>query len=82
MFNPFSGNPKLNDRQLIADIKSGGIPARRAVNTLFDAYAYMVLQGQKKYSLSEDDALSAYNQSIIAVQQAIKADHFRGDSSL
>ncbi|MEO0582697.1 MAG: sigma-70 family RNA polymerase sigma factor [Bacteroidota bacterium] len=82
MFKPFSNKKKINEAAIISDIQKGGFSARRAMNTLFETYAYMVRQGAKKYNLSEDDALAAYNQSILAVYHAIKAETFRGESAI
>ncbi|MEO0471404.1 MAG: sigma-70 family RNA polymerase sigma factor [Bacteroidota bacterium] len=73
---------KSNDQSLITAISAGGLSGRKAENELFDTYNYLVRIGQNQHKISEDESLTAYSQTILAVIKSIQLARFRGESSL
>jgi RNA polymerase sigma factor (sigma-70 family) len=71
-----------NEEVIIADLEYGGAARRIAEKKLFETFYYLVKHGCKKYSISEDDAASAYSDTIISVIESIVAHKFEGRSSL
>jgi len=74
--------PLYSDELLIQDILAGGIPKRRATDTFYRAHYKYIFEGQKKYELSEDDAITAYLEALTKVVKVIESGRFEGKSKL
>ena len=70
------------DRQLTGLLLRGGLDKRKGENVLFTRYAYFIREGTRKYGLSEEDAFSAYSDSVLAAVDKIRNETFKGESSL
>ncbi|MEZ4685550.1 MAG: hypothetical protein R3B47_05655 [Bacteroidia bacterium] len=58
-----------------------GIPGQNAVSAFFTAHKKLVQIGSRKYNISEERALDAYTDAVIAKGQ-IDAGKFRGESKV
>jgi RNA polymerase sigma-70 factor (ECF subfamily) len=72
----------LKEPELIEQLKLNGLDKRKAEDQLFNQYSYFVQQGMHKYSISEDDALEVYSDTILSAIEKINGGHFEGRSSL
>jgi len=70
------------DRQVISLLLRGGLDKRKGENVLFSQHAYFIREGTRKYGLSEEDAFSAYSDSVLAAVDKIRTETFKGESSL
>ncbi|HEY4289278.1 MAG TPA: sigma-70 family RNA polymerase sigma factor [Puia sp.] len=71
-----------DDRQVISLLMRGGLDKRKGENVLFGRYAYFIREGTRKFGLSEEDAFSAYSDSVLAAVDKIRNEAFKGESSL
>jgi RNA polymerase sigma factor (sigma-70 family) len=71
-----------NEREIITGLQEGGIQRKGAERRLFESFFYIIKQGITKYSISEDEATSAYSDTIISVIDNIVANKFEGQASL
>lgn len=71
-----------SDREIIGRFHQGGIERRRSEEQLFNRFAYFIREGIRKYALSEDEAFSAYSDTILVAIENIKNSGFEGRSSL
>jgi RNA polymerase sigma factor (sigma-70 family) len=71
-----------DDRQIIGLLLQSGLDKRRGEDALFSRYAYFIREGTSKHGLSEEDAFSAYSDSVLAAVQRICNGTFQGQSSL
>lgn len=71
-----------DDDQLIQIIKENKITRRQAENQLFNQYAYFIKEGMHKYSLEEEDAFTAYSETILQSLDNIDNSVFGRRSSL
>lgn len=76
----FNGNS--NEKDIITGLEAGGVQRRIAEKALFEQYFYLIRHGSKKYSISEDDAASAYSDAIISIIDNVAGHKFEGRSSL
>ena len=70
------------DRQVIDLLLRGGLDKRKGENILFSRHAYFIREGTRKYGLSDEDAFSAYSDSVLAAVEKIRNEIFKGESSL
>lgn len=70
------------DEKIIAGLQAGGSRRGQFEKELYRKFFYFIEQGSIKYKLQEDDAASAYSDTIIAVIDAIVAGRFEGRASL
>ena len=70
------------DPQIIENLQHDGIDRRKAEDQLFSRFMYFVREGTQKYSLSEEDALEAYSDTILSAIESITTGVFEGRSSL
>lgn len=71
-----------NDDEMIRVIKENNIARREAENQLFNQYSYFIKDGMKKYSLAEEDAFTAYSDTILQTLDNIASLLFEQRSSL
>jgi RNA polymerase sigma-70 factor (ECF subfamily) len=72
----------LEDSQLIAGIRGGGIARERAASQLYDQCLRFVFRIIKDKGLSEEEARDAYVDAVVAVVEQVAQGKFRGDSRL
>ena len=73
---------KSSDLQLIEGIAGGGSQRRQCENKLYEKYFYFVKEGVRKHRISEDDAASAYSDTILTAIDSIVQCRFEGRSEL
>lgn len=73
---------RQNDDEIVDIIRLNTPGKRQAENQLFARYAYFVDEGIKKYSLTEEDAFSAYADTILNALESISKSLFEKRSSL
>ena len=71
-----------SDREIIERLLQEGISKRKAEEDLFRMYSYFVREGTRKFSLSEDDALDAYSDTILVTIEKVSNLTFKAESSL
>lgn len=71
-----------NDNEMMRVIKENNIARREAENQLFNQYSYFIKDGMKKYSLAEEDAFTAYSDTILQTLDNITGLLFEQRSSL
>jgi RNA polymerase sigma factor (sigma-70 family) len=74
--------PRVEEEELLAGLQSEGAARARAEQALFNTYAHYTRKAQSKYELSEDDALSAYADAVLALISHVHQGNFRGESKL
>ncbi|WP_305953325.1 RNA polymerase sigma factor [Emticicia oligotrophica] len=72
----------LADTELIAGIKHTNTYSRRFETQLFEKYQFHIKEGVRKHRLSEDECVSIYSDTIIAIIENIRKDKFEGRSEL
>jgi RNA polymerase sigma factor (sigma-70 family) len=75
-------NDNSIEKNIIIGMQEGGIARRNAEKKLYEYLYYLIKHGAKKYSISEDDAASAYSDTIISVIENIVSHKFEGRASL
>jgi RNA polymerase sigma factor (sigma-70 family) len=70
------------DLNLIGQLLLGGQEKRKGEDALFSQFAYFVREGMIKHKLAEDDAFSAYSDSVLVAIESISHRNFEGRSSL
>jgi RNA polymerase sigma factor (sigma-70 family) len=73
---------RTDENAIIRGIQSGGRERPVYEKKLYAHFLYFVRQGMLKYRLPEEDAASAYSDTIITVISAIASGTFEGRSSL
>jgi RNA polymerase sigma factor (sigma-70 family) len=73
-----------NDKDLIADIRSGGAARQKAIKEIYNWQnaREKVIAFVKRNSGNEADGQDIYQEGIIALDRNIREGKFRGDSSL
>jgi RNA polymerase sigma factor (sigma-70 family) len=67
---------------LIDGLRAGGVLRRVSEKELYEHFFYFVIQGVRKYRLSEEECASAYSDTIINVIEGVISQRFEGRSSL
>ncbi|MGZ5191083.1 MAG: RNA polymerase sigma factor [Flavisolibacter sp.] len=70
------------EREIIMSLQAGGSQRRMAEKQLYEHYFYLIKHGCSKYSIAEEDASSAYSDTIIGVIENIVNHKFEGRSTL
>ncbi|MCI4667204.1 MAG: sigma-70 family RNA polymerase sigma factor [Bacteroidia bacterium] len=80
---PIQAHPNCpEDLDILNGIHQKGSQRDKAIMTMFESFSYFVKFGQGKYRLSEENAQTAYNESILACINAIERKKFKGESCL
>lgn len=66
----------------MAELKSGGTQRRLAEKRLYEHFVYLVRHGMRKCRLGEDEAISAYSDTILSVIENVVNNRFEGRSTL
>jgi len=69
-----------SDQDIIRNLSNGN--RRKGEDDLFNAYAYFIKEGIRKYRLPEEDAFDAYSDTILSAIEKISRGLFEGRSSL
>lgn len=78
----FSRKKSVDEAALIDALSRNNKNTQIAENQLFEAYKYLIKEGIRKYSLSEEDAFDAYSDTLLNLIYQIKSGRFEGRSSL
>lgn len=70
------------DDEIIHIIRENEPTKSNAENQLFARYVYFIEEGKRKYSLSDDDAFTAYSDTILTTLNNIRNSSFESRSSL
>lgn len=73
---------RKDERETIERLLQKGISKRKAEEDLFKMFSYFVREGARKYSLSEDEALDAYSDTILVAIEKVSNSSFKAESSL
>lgn len=72
----------LPDADIITGIQAGGATRHSVENRLYEKYLFMIRVGERKYQLTYEDCVSAYDDTIIAVIEHISTGRFESRSKL
>lgn len=72
----------LTDAEIIGGLRQPGHERRAYEDALYTRFAYFIDEGQKKFSLTEEDTFSCYSDSVIKALENITNGSFEGRSSL
>ena len=73
---------KISEPELIRGLKDDGFHRSRHEDDLYRRFAYFIREGEKKYSLSHDEAFNAYSDAVISTIENITAGHFKEHATL
>lgn len=71
-----------DDDEIIRVIRENKMARRQAENQLFSQYAYLIKEGMNKYSLEQEEAFTAYSDTILQSLDNIAGSLFEKRSSL
>ena len=77
-----SSSVQSAERGIIEGLQQNGASKRKAEESLFRLYSYFVREGSRKYTISEDDAIDIYSDTILTAIEKITNRSFEGRSSL
>ncbi|MPR33689.1 RNA polymerase sigma factor [Salmonirosea aquatica] len=70
------------DSSIIEGIRTGGPRRRSYENHLYEKYAYLIRDGQRKHRLSAEDCSMAYSDAVLTVIEHLVSGRFEGRSEL
>ena len=73
---------KLSDADLVEAIRPGSPDKRRAENTLYKQFAYLIKEGAWKHKLTRDETSVAYSDTILTVIESIEKGRYEASASL
>jgi len=71
-----------SETELIEGLKAGGKQRQIFERELYKSYFYLIAHGNRKYGMDEEDAASAYSDTVIIVINHIIGGRFEGRSAL
>lgn len=78
-----SGNDsRLTEAEMLNAISGSHADARRAEDQLFREYAYLMKEGMRRFSFSNDEAFDAFSDTVLSVIESIQRGVFERRSSL
>lgn len=72
----------MTDGEIIQSIRHGGSGQEQSLHLLFSRHQVWVKVAISKHKLSEDEALDAFSDAILALRKQVLLDKFRGESKL
>lgn len=72
----------MTDKDFISQVLQGGQPQEKAIQTLFQTHQHWVNRGVKRYKLTEEYALDAYTDAVLALRKQVLAGKFNGESKI
>jgi RNA polymerase sigma factor (sigma-70 family) len=70
------------EREIIDNISSNGVERKKGEQRLFNRYTYLIKEAIYKYSLTYEEAVDVYSDTILSAIGKIASNDFRGQSSL
>lgn len=71
---------QLSNEDVIEEIRAGGLRQERMIKQVYDACFGYVYKALKKHKLTEEQAIDAYTDAVIALRRGIVKGTFRGES--
>lgn len=71
-----------DESRVIRQIREGGRPRQEAEYAVYDRFQYLVRKGMRKHGLSEDEAVDAYTDSVMALINSIIKGSFRSENKI
>lgn len=78
----FKTSSSTEEREIIDSINSNGVARKKGEERLFGLYAYLIKEAIYKYSLSYEEAVDVYSDTIISAIDKITSNNFQAQSSL
>ena len=78
----FGRKTKILDKALIKGLKDSGTERQRFENYLYDTHTYLVRVGMNKHRITEEQSLTAYTDTILAIIKNIETNRFKGESTI
>ncbi len=72
----------MTDKELITHIQSGGRAGEKAVQGLFDRHKGMVAKARFEHKLTEEEALDAFTDAVLALRKQVIEGAFHGESKV
>lgn len=72
----------MTDQEIIRDIIAGGSPQEACMNYLFDHHRGLIGSALKRHQLSEEEALDAFSDTLLAFRKQVLGEKFRGESKI
>lgn len=72
----------ISDDEMMSIIHENKMARRQMENQLFNQYSYLIKEGMNKYSLEQEDAFTAYSDTILQSLENIAGSIFEKRSSL
>ncbi len=77
-----SFSPVVSDEEIIRNLKESKLVKNKAEEQLFSRHAYFIKEGIIKYSLDQEEAFSAYSDTILQAINNVSTGRFEKRSSL
>jgi RNA polymerase sigma factor (sigma-70 family) len=72
----------FTESEIIQGLQNDILKRQQYEDSLYNRFSYFIEEGKRKYSLTHEDAFSAYSDTIINVLESITNKTFQGRSSL
>lgn len=72
----------MTDGEIIQSIRRGGVGQEQSLHLLFSRHQTWVKAAVSKHKLTEDEALDAFSDAILALRKQVLLNKFRGESKL
>ena len=72
----------FTESEIIQGLQNDILKRQQYEDSLYNRFSYFIEEGKRKYSLTHEDAFSAYSDTIINVLESIANKTFQGRSSL
>jgi RNA polymerase sigma factor (sigma-70 family) len=72
----------FTESEIIQGLQKSVLNRQQYEDSLYSRFSYFIEEGERKYSLTHEDAFSAYSDTIIIVLENIANGKFQGRSSL
>ena len=72
----------VSESDIIQGLQNDVLKRRQYEDSLYQRFSYFIEEGRRKYSLTHEDAFTAYSDTIIIVLENITNKTFQGRSSL
>ena len=78
----FGRKSAYHEAQVLEAIKAGGRGRQEAEYQLYNRFQYLVQKGKNRHGLSEDQAIDAYTDAVMAVIDKISGGRFRQENKI
>ncbi|MEL6675460.1 MAG: sigma-70 family RNA polymerase sigma factor [Bacteroidota bacterium] len=66
---------------LLADLRAGGAAQEKAIGVIYDKHYAFIYKMIKENRISEEEAIDAYSDAVVAFRRQVVSGTFRGESS-